>query len=141
MTIISKNDTLRLKKQHIAPQHESRVDDIAGWVANFVESMTTSFEKFHVETRKESQTEATDRSKLVRTLDARQRKALTLFEHAREVTAKEIAELFGFQQRPAAALCQRWVAEGFLVIADPSKKARRYRLSDELEERITLSSR
>jgi DNA-binding transcriptional regulator PaaX len=52
------------------------------------------------------------------------------------VTAKEIAELFGFQQRPAAALCQRWVGEGFLVVADSSKKARRYRLKDELEERI-----
>ena len=141
MTIISKNDTLRLKKQHIAPQHESRVDDITGWVVNFMEGIATSFEKVQVGARKESQTGPTDRSKRLRTLDARQRKALTLFKHAREVTAKEIAELFGFQQRPAAALCQRWVAEGFLVIADPSKKARRYRLSDELEERITLSSR
>jgi hypothetical protein len=60
---------------------------------------------------------------LLRSLDAKQRKALTLFEHSCEVTAKEIAELFGFQQRPSPAPCQRWVAKGFLVIADPSKKA------------------
>ena len=69
-------------------------------------------------------------------MDAKQRKAFTHFEQSRDVTAKEIAELFGFQQRPAAALCQRWVAEGFLAVVNPSKKARRYRLNDEIEERI-----
>jgi predicted HTH transcriptional regulator len=98
--------------------------------------MATSFEKVHAQAKKESQVGAADRSQLLRTLDAKQRKALTLFEHSREVTAKDIAELFGFRQRPAAALCQRWVADGFLVVADPSKKARRYRLNDKLEERI-----
>ena len=119
MTIISKNDILRLKRQHIAPQHELRVDGITGWVVNFIECMSTSFEKVHVEAKKESQTGATDRSKLLRTLDAKQQNTLTLFEQSREVTAKKIAGLFGFQQRPAASLCQQWVSEGFLVIADP----------------------
>jgi len=138
MMIISKNDILKLKKQHIAPQHESRVDDITGWVANFIECKATSFEKVHVEAKKESQTRATDRSKLLRTLDAKQRKALTLFEQSLEVTAKEIAELFSFQQRPAASLCQQWVTEGFLIIADPSKKARRYKLRDEFEEQNAI---
>ena len=103
MTIISKNDILRLKRQHIAPQHELRVDDITGWVVNFIECMSTSFEKVHVEAKKESQTRATDRSKLLRTLDAKQRKALTLFEQSLEVTAKEIAALFGLQQRPTVS--------------------------------------
>jgi hypothetical protein len=41
--------------------------------------------------------------------------------------------LFGFEQRTAANLCQRWTFTGFLVLADPSKKARRYRLGDEFE--------
>ncbi len=59
-----------------------------------------------------------------------------LFEQSREVTAKEMAESLGFQQRAPATVCQHWVAEGFLVIADPSNKARRYRLNDELDERI-----
>ena len=73
--------------------------------------MATSFEKVHVKAEKESQAGAADRSQLLRTLDAKLRKALTLFEHSLEVTAKPIAELFGFQQRPAAALCQRWVTK------------------------------
>jgi Fic family protein len=124
----------------VGPSHNYHLGraeaDITGWIAYFIEGMATSFEKVQAQAKKESQTGAADRSQLLRSLDAKQRRALTLFEHSREVTAKEIAELFGFQQRPAAALCQRWVAEGFLLIADPSKKARRYRLNDELEQRI-----
>jgi DNA-binding MarR family transcriptional regulator len=73
---------------------------------------------------------------LLRSLDAQQRKVLTLFEQAREVTAKEIAELLGVRQRSAAGLCQRWSSEGFLVVANASKKARRCRLNDELEARL-----
>jgi Fic family protein len=124
----------------VGPSHNYHLGraeaDITGWIAYFVEGMVTSFEKVHAQAKSEAQSGAADRSQLLRSLDAKQRKALTLFERSREVTAKEIAELFGFQQRPAAALCQRWVAEGFLVVADSSKKARRYRLKDELEERI-----
>lgn len=110
--------------------------DITGWIANCIEGMATSFEKVHDQAKIESQTGAADRSHFLRTLDAKQRNALALFEHSREVTAKDIAELFGFQQRSAAALCQRWVNEGFLVVTEPSKKGRRYRLNDELERYI-----
>ena len=124
----------------VGPSHNYHLGraeaDITGWIAYFIEGMATFFEKVHAQAKKESQTGATDRSHLLRTLDAKQRKVLSLFEHSREVTAKEIAELFDFQQRAAAALCQRWTSEGFLVIADPSKKARRYRLNDEFEERV-----
>ena len=71
--------------------------------------MATSFKKVRVKAKKVSATGVTDRFKLLRTLDAKQRKALTPFEQSREVTAEEIAELFGFQRQPAAALCQQWV--------------------------------
>ncbi len=124
----------------VGPSHNYHLGraeaDITGWIAYFIEGMATSFEKVHSQAKRESQTGAADRSQLLRTLDAKQRKALTLFEQSREVTAKDIAELFGFQQRQAAALCQRWVTDGFLIVADPSRKARRYRLNDELEERL-----
>jgi Fic family protein len=124
----------------VGPSHNYHLGraeaDITGWVAYFIEGMATSFEKVHAQAKRESQTGAADRSQFLRTLDAKQRRALMLFEQSREVTAKGIAELFGFQQRTAGALCQRWVAESFLVVANSSKKARRYRLTEELEERI-----
>ena len=46
----------------------------------------------------------------------------------------EIAALFGVKQRAASALCQHWAEEGFLVVANASNKARRYRLADALEK-------
>jgi hypothetical protein len=95
--------------------------------------MARSFEKVQAQAKREASTGAADRSQLLRNLDSKQKKALALFEGSREITAGEIAGLFGFRQRSAAALCQRWVLAGFLVVADPSKRARKYRLNDEVE--------
>ncbi len=124
----------------VGPSHNYHLGraeaDITGWIAYFIEGMATSFEKVHAQAKAEARLGAADGSQLLRALDAKQRKVVTLFERSRDATAKEIAGLLGFQQRPAAALCRRWVAEGFLVVADPSKKARRYRLNEEFEERI-----
>ena len=60
---------------------------------------------------------------LAMNLDARQRKALGLFRRSREIMAKEIGALFGFQPRTAALLCQRWVESGFLEVTDPARKS------------------
>lgn len=79
-------------------------------------------------------------SRLLRNLDAKQRKALTLFEQSREVTAKEIGVLFLFRPRTSALLSQRWASAGFLLVGDPAKKSRRYRLSDEYEEWISRAT-
>jgi Fic family protein len=132
--------TAYYKALTVGPSHNYHLGraeaDITDWVAYFIEGMAISFEKVHAQAKREAQSGASDRTQLLRRLDAKQRKVLPLFERSREVTAKEIAELFGFQQRTAAALCQRWVAAGFLVVTDASKKARRYRLTDELEAKI-----
>ena len=121
----------------VGPSHNYHLGraeaDITGWVAYFIEGMASSFEKVQAQAKREAETGVTDHSQLLRKLDAKQRKALTLFETSREVTAKDIANFFGFQQRNAAALCQRWVEEGFLVVANPAKKTRLYRLPDALE--------
>ena len=107
---------------------------ITGWVAYFIEGMAASFEKVRDQAKRETGTGSRDQSRLLRNLDAKQRKGLTLFAMSREVSAKDIAALFGFQPRTAAALCQRWVAGGFLVITDASRKSRRYRLAGSYEE-------
>src|ERR1700694_5555028 len=62
--------------------------DITKWIAYFIEGIATSFEKVHAQAKREAQSGAADRSQLLRSLDAKQRKALTLFEQSREVTAK-----------------------------------------------------
>ena len=50
------------------------------------------------------------------------------------VAAREVAEFFGVSPRAASALCIKWTEKGFLVVADPSKKARRYCLAKKFED-------
>jgi hypothetical protein len=56
------------------------------------------------------------------------------FLKSREIVARELAALFGVKQSAASALCQLRVEEGFLVVADASNKARRYRLTAALQK-------
>jgi|HubBroStandDraft_6_1064221.scaffolds.fasta_scaffold180519_1 Fic family protein len=117
----------------IGPSHNYYVGraeaDITKWVAYFIEGMATSFEKVRDHALREAERGGKDQSKVLRDLDAKQRRALTLFQKSREITAKDIAELFGYQPRTATLLCQRWVEDCFLETTDPAKKSRRYKLN------------
>src|SRR5260370_31196980 len=95
--------------------------DITKWITYFIEGMATSFEKVRDQAQREAEKGAKDQSKLLRNLDAKQRRALTLFQKSREITAKDIADLFGYKPRTAALLCQRWVEKRFLKTTDPAK--------------------
>jgi Fic family protein len=110
--------------------------DITSWVGYFIAGMADSFEKVREQARREAMGGGVDGSGLLRDLDPRQRRVMALFEHSREVTSKEMAALFGLQQRSAAALCQRWTEQGFLVIAEAAKKSRRYRLEERFERQF-----
>ncbi len=114
--------------------------DITGWISYFIEGMAVSFENVRDQAKSESTKGSKDRTQLLRTLDARQRKVLELFHRSREITAKEIGALFGFQPRTAALLCQRWVENGFLEATNPAKKSRRYRLNDAYEAMLDDSN-
>jgi Fic family protein len=104
--------------------------DITKWIAYFIEGMAMSFEKVRDQAQLEAEKGGKDQSKLLRNLDSKQRRALTLFRQSREIAAKDIADLFGYKARNSALLCQRWVEKGFLKTTDPAKKSRRYRLGD-----------
>ena len=110
--------------------------DITKWIVYFVEGMASSFQKVETQARAEAVRSGADQARLLRKLDARQRRALVLFEQSEEVTAKEIGEIFGLKSRASAELCQRWVEDGFLTVSSPSKKSRRYRLAAKYEAMI-----
>jgi len=112
--------------------------DISQWVAYFVAGMADAFEKVRAQARHAAAMGGKDRAVLLRTLDARQRRALTLFQESREIAARQIAELFGLKPRGAALVCQHWVAAGFLEVTNPSKKSRRYKLGDAYEAIVEL---
>jgi Fic family protein len=104
--------------------------DITHWIGYFIEGMATSFEKVRDQALREAEKGGKDQSKLLRSLDSKQRRALALFRKSREIAAKDVAALFGYKPRTAALLCQRWVEKGFLETTDPAKKSRRYKLAD-----------
>ncbi len=104
--------------------------DITGWIAYFIDGTAASFENIRKQATCEAERGGKDRSKLLRDLDSKQRRALTLFAVSREVTGKDVAASFGYKPRTAAMLCQRWVEQGFLETTDSARKSRRHKLSD-----------
>jgi Fic family protein len=101
--------------------------DITGWVEYFIVGMAASFEAVREKMRQSAS--AGDQSDWIRSLDARQRKVLSLFNEWAEITTPRIAELLTLSPRGARALALKWVQDGFLVIANPSKRGRTYRLA------------
>src|SRR5206468_1293133 len=64
--------------------------DITKWIAYFIEGMATSFEKVRDQALREAGKGGKDHSRLLRNLDSKQRRALTLLQKSREVTAKDV---------------------------------------------------
>lgn len=107
--------------------------DVTKWVAYFTEGMAEAFEKVRDQAQAEQSKGHKDQSRLLRALDAKQRKALALFQDAQTIGAKEVASLFGYAPRTASLLCQKWVEDGFFEIASGSRKTRSYRLAKAYE--------
>jgi Fic family protein len=100
--------------------------DITPWIEYFVFGMLNSFE--HVKRAAEAES-GKDKAAILRSLSPKQRKILTLFEDSDTITSKDVEKLFGFSSRSSRLLCGQMVGEGFLIVANPSDKARQYRLA------------
>lgn len=108
--------------------------DITPWVEYFCAGVAESFE--NVRTQAEENAGATDLSPLLRKLDPRQRKALELFRESETITSRDIERLFTVSQRMARHLLKQWTDYGFLEIADPAKKSRKYALSPKFRKQL-----
>jgi Fic family protein len=106
--------------------------DITEWVQYFCGGAADSFENVRKRASEAAGTGVEDSSPGLRKLDPRQRKALELFRHSDAITSRDIANLFTLSQRAARNLLAGWVEQGFLLVADPAKKSRKYRLANEI---------
>jgi len=104
--------------------------DITQWVDYFIEGMKNSFEKVLSRMNEAKQKGDLDVSPVLRELDPKQRKILSLFKEYNIVTGSQIGNFFGFKPRTSALLCKQLVESQFLIIVDASRKSRRYKLSD-----------
>lgn len=120
----------------VGPSHnyyEGRAKaDITEWVEYFCEGVATSFESVRRRAQEAAGTGAHDQSVTLRRLDPRQRKALELFRESTFINSRDVEALFGISQRASRNLLTAWVDKGFVVVADPAKKTRKYGLSSEL---------
>ena len=101
--------------------------DITGWVNYFIAGMADAFES--VRSKMETSAQTGNAAGWIRSLNARQREVLHLFDEWDEITTLQIAALLGLSPRGARALAQKWVAATFLQPANPSKRGRTYRLA------------
>lgn len=72
-----------------------------------------------------------EHSFILRFLGHRARRVLVLFSTQELIQSSEVASLLGISVRQIRDLLTGWVKDGWLEVADPSKRGRKYRLEEE----------
>jgi len=121
----------------VGPSHndyQGRAEaDITAWVEYFCAGMADSFESVRRRAQEAADRGMRDDSAALRRLDPRQRRALELFRRSVVITSRDVEGLFGVSQRTARNILSSWVSGGFVLVVDPARKSRSYRLSPEYE--------
>jgi len=110
--------------------YEGRADaDLTPWLEYFLEIVSRVFtlakaEALSLATRPEESEPAE-----LRRLEPRARIVLGLFARSDRISAADVAAALGLSDRMARRLLQAWVTDGWLVVADPSRRGRAYELS------------
>jgi Fic family protein len=103
--------------------------DLTPWVEYFLATLGAVFATAKVEVLRITQDRPAAEPESLRRLDSRARAVLALFAQQDRITAPEVARLLGLSDRTARLLLQRWSEEGWLIVADPSRRGRTYELS------------
>jgi Fic family protein len=111
--------------------------DCSGFVEYFCVGMADSFEHVRQRAEEAGKTGALDETPKLRELNPVQRQALGLFRKQKSVSSADLANFLGLTPRSASLLAAKWVKDGVLDLADPSKKGRRYRLTPRYEAMVT----
>ena len=110
--------------------------DVSGFIQYFCEGMAEAFAKVRTRAEKVGGKAQDDKGALMRELRPLQRQVLGLFVRNRIITSSELGKYLGISQRQASELCAQWIEEGFLVVDNPSKRARSYRLAERFERNL-----
>ena len=114
--------------------------DITSWLDYFLRGMAVVFERVSEQIRSEIIEDIDQEAlALLRSLDHRARRVLGLFSTQELVRSFDVANLLGISVRQTRDLLTGWVADGWLEVADPSKRGRKYRLAEEY--RVLLNQR
>jgi Fic family protein len=104
--------------------------DVTSWLAYFLEGMADVFERVAEHVRTMAIEEGNQEEiGLLRSLDHRARRVLSLFHTQEVIRSAEVAGLLGISVRQARDLLAGWVKDGWLEVADPSRRGRKYKLA------------
>ncbi|MFM2142447.1 MAG: hypothetical protein RLZZ476_991 [Verrucomicrobiota bacterium] len=121
----------------VGPSHNYHLGraeaDVSGFVQYFCEGMADAFAKVAARAEASSLSAPQDKAALLRELRPLQRQALGLFAKHRIVTSNELAAYLGLSPRQGRDQCAKWASEGFVEVANASKKGRSYRLAERFE--------
>ena len=125
----------------IGPSHNYHLGraeaDVSDFVQYFCEGMADAFAKVAARAEASSLSAPQDKATLLRELRPLQRQALRLFAKHRIVTSNELAAYLGISPRQGRDQCAKWASEGFLAVANASKKGRSYRLAERFDGAVT----
>lgn len=107
--------------------------DITEWVTYFCTGMASACEAIRQQLEAAQREGRADHRQFLRTLSHAQRRVASLFADQAEVTSQEIGHVLGVQRQRANQLCRQWCDEGLLVVANTSRRSRRYRLAAQYE--------
>ncbi len=103
--------------------------DLTPWLEYFVTTLAGVFEMVREEAARCAREGVPAEPAELRRLDRRARLVLGLFAKADRIATADVARVLGLSDRMARNLLGEWVAEGWVRVADPSKRGRRYSLS------------
>lgn len=119
----------------VHPHHnyyEGRDDtDLTSWIEYFTELLAGVFAVVKEETLQSASKGITVDQDDLRYVDPRIRAVMALFTQNERITSSDVASTLGLSQRMARVLLKQWVEDGWLKVADSSRRARAYILSED----------
>ena len=103
--------------------------DLTGWLEYYITLLADVFGSARDEAAKYAKEGIPLEPEPLRRLDRRARVVLGMFARKDTITAQEVAAALGLSGRMARNILTAWVKDGWLVVANPSNRARAYRLS------------
>jgi Fic family protein len=103
--------------------------DLSPWLDYFIGTLALVFEAAKEEALKHVSAAPIAEPDELRRLDQRARRVLALFSQQEEITSSDVAQNLALSERMARILLTDWVADGWLLISNPSRKSRKYSLS------------
>ncbi len=110
--------------------------DLTPWLEYFISTLAVVFEAVRLTAQKCAFEGRQAEPEELRRLDHRARVVLGLFASKETVTAPQVAAELGLSERMARNLLTDWVRDGWLEVADPSRRARSYSLSAKYRQYI-----